>query len=142
MSKQITDVLPSLSLDALRDLWVNYKRAAELAKNMQETINAEILRRYTDKVRAELSARGREHGEVTINEDDASVKVEVRATIKWDSESLRRIYNDHPEARGLFKVEMSIPEKAYATVPATLKDSVDAARTVTYSEPKPSFITK
>lgn len=142
MKNTITDVLPTLSLDALRGLWLNYKRAAELAKNMQSLVDDELRKRFASRVREELNARGREHGEVTIKEDDASLKIEVRATVKWDSEKLRLIYTKHPEYRGSFKVEISVPEKAYVALPSDIKEQVDAARTVTYSEPKPTFATE
>jgi hypothetical protein len=140
MSKNnIIDVLPTLSLESLRDLWLNYKRASDLAKNMQELVNDELRNRYASRVREELNARGREHGEVTIKEDDTSVKVEVRATVKWDNEKLRALYTQHPEHRGLFKVDISVPEKNYSVLPEHIKADVEAARTVTYSEPKPTF---
>lgn len=138
----INDTIKSADLPALRGLWLDYRKAAELAKGMQAMVEDEIRERHTEFMRDSLRERGREHGECTIFAEGAKVHMEVRASVKWDQEKMRRVAQQMtPEQQQkLIKVELSIPERLYGVLlDGELKSIIDEARTVTYSEPKVSF---
>lgn len=143
MKKNIMQSIKTLDTETLSTMWNDYKRSAELAKNMQEMVAAEMRARHADKVSEQLRERGREHGEVTMNIDNTSVRFEVRATVKWDSDKLRRIAAEIPSdvRDSILKIELSIPEKVYSGLSGELRSKIDEARSVTYSEPKVTFPT-
>jgi hypothetical protein len=141
MKKNIMQSIKTLDTETLASMWSDYKRSCELAKNMQEMVASEMRSRHTDKVIEQLRERGREHGEVTMSIDNTTVRFDVRATVKWDSEKLRKAAADIPaDVRdSILKIELSIPEKIYAGLSGELRTKVDDARSVAYSEPKVSF---
>lgn len=142
MKKNITESIKTLDTPALATMWLDYKRAAELAKTMQDMVADEMRKRHAGDAQLELTKRNRQHGEVTMDIDNTHVRFDVRATVKWDSDMLRAIAASVPPTvrDSIFKVDISIPEKAYAGLSGELRSKVDEARTVVYSEPKVSFI--
>jgi hypothetical protein len=142
MKKNIAESIKTLDTKALSSLWIDYKRSAELAKTMQEMVADEMRKRHASAVQEQLTLRGKQHGEVTMELDDTTVRFDIRSTVKWDSDVLRTIAATVPaELReSIFKVELSIPEKAYSGLSGELRSKVDEARTVIYSEPKVTFI--
>lgn len=78
-------------------------------------------------------------GTVRFACDNHIFKCEVAKRVTWDSDRLAMLAADMEPgaARGLFKIEYSVPETKFKAVTDTiLRHNLTAARTVKYGEPK------
>ena len=142
LKKKTEKTLDTISVVRLREIHDELVAQAALAKKQIEEIKGELLNRYKDEALQEIFARGKEHGEHTIEKDGVKIVCEVGHKVTWDTEKLKAIASTlSPETvQRLLKVTITVPERVYQSV--TEKDLLDKltdARTVKYENPKFSF---
>lgn len=142
LKKKTEKTLDTISVVRLREIHDELVAQAALAKKQIEEIKGELLNRYKDEALTEIFARGKEHGEHTIEKDGVKIVCEVGHKVTWDTDKLKAIAATlSPETvQRLLKVTITVPERVYQSV--TEKDLLDKltdARTVKYENPKFSF---
>lgn len=106
----------------------------KVGKEGAELITAELAKRHGAAVAAKLSDAGKVHGSTTYaipGVDGAVLKGEVKRTVTWDQTALLGLCFSMPEAeaRKVFKLEISVPEKAFADSTGNFRAALEAART-------------
>lgn len=142
LKKKTEKTLDTISVVRLREIHDELVAQAAHAKKQIEEIKGELLNRYKDEALEQIFARGKEHGEHTIEKDGVKIVCEVGHKVTWDTEKLKAIASTlSPDTvQRLLKVTITVPERVYQSV--TEKDLLDKltdARTVKYENPKFSF---
>lgn len=104
-----------------------------------KSINQDIAIIAKPLVDAALKKKDKTDGTVTFAKDDTVYKGEVDKSVKWDQALLMEVLNTIPWDQGkeIFKIELSVGEKVFkAITDEALKKRIEAARIVTYGEPK------
>ena len=130
------------SVAELREIAARHTNTIDAAKEQLDLIQAELQRRYADRLTEHLRSMDKNHGQHTFEADGFKLTAEITARVKWDSTKLEAIASKMPwhEAQRLFKIDFSVPEKNYSAVrDEKMLDQLIDARTVKYSEPKITF---
>lgn len=143
--------MANISRMSVSDLHKEWKKLAQEGEELIAKRDA-VLAALSEKTQSNLSklftAKGKPSGEVTAEIDGIKVKLEVSKKVKWDDALLREaaVLIPADKVESIISSELSIGEKTYAVLSTLLdKDSevykkIEAARTVTYGEPKIGFI--
>lgn len=134
--------LGTMSTEALADYRLSLTGKLARVRMEIEAADDEIARRLMPSAKAAFEQAGKTDGTITLPlQGGLTAKVEVRKTVKWDTDELMKLAKTMPweRASSLFKIDFSMGETAYKGVkladPA-LAAEIDRARTVKYSEPK------
>ena len=127
------------NLDALLEARAHVE--AELAKGraILADVNSAIAEATKDALDLAMKATGKYSGTINFMSGTLKLKADIKKDVKWDSAALAPIVASMPyeEAEKIFKIEFSVPERAFNALPdGNMKASILAARTVKYSEPK------
>lgn len=107
----------------------------------RKEIAAELVNRLRPEINQELERARKDHGKVTVRAvGGREFDVEVRQTVKWDSEVLVSICKsglvDAGEQARVFEMELHVPERVYNNLPdGEFKQAITKARTTKLSEP-------
>lgn len=135
--------IDQMSLGEIHGYIAMHQENIDGSKRRIDELSAELRRRFEPTLRAAFDQQDKQHGQHTFEEEGFKLIGEVRATVKWDSQKLEAVAAKMPwhEARSIFKIEFSVPEKTFASISdQKLLDQLIDARTVKYSEPKVSFV--
>lgn len=120
---------------------------ARAIKAQLDGLRAELQRRVAANLDAAVEDAGKQHGAFSFIHDGLPLKAQIDKDVEWDSAKLMPVVGALPweTARKLFKIDFSIPEAIYKTLPATMSTTpelaellkqIEAARTVKYGKPK------
>lgn len=132
--------MATATLDELRAMQASAEVDIANAKARIAMVGDALSARFTAAAKAQLTAKGKEHGSVTIDLPDGfKLKADAKQTVKWDSDALQEIASTLPWDRvaALFNIKFSMSETIYKGVSALspeLRQKIDAART---TETKP-----
>lgn len=126
---------------------LEYRNATEQAlreaKAELEHVDAAIAKRYATVIDHQYHVKGERVG--TVRGDlggGVSLVGEISKTVKWETDKLLDEANRLPSwerVRALFDVKLTVKESVFKAIKATDPDQakrLEAARTVTYGQPK------
>ncbi len=131
----------ALSVEQLRDRWDAAVKTLSDARDALAAVNDELRHRFQEEFELAFTEAGKQDGSVSRLIGGAKVTCTVKKTVTWDAQRLTDIGNamSPDDASKIFKVEVSVPEKIFSSLPPSLSNLLAAARTVKYSEPKIEF---
>ena len=138
----MTDIIKSKTTAELQAFASEISEAIAFQKATLDSINAELLGRYGERFTAELTAAGKQEGEISREIDGVKMTFAIKPKVKWDGKKLEAIASTLPWATvtKVFKIEFTVPEKTFkAMTDDGLLSKLSDARTVEYSDPKVVF---
>jgi hypothetical protein len=130
LTSQQISALPIKDLMQLSDL-IN-RRLAE-AKTMKEKIDDGLNLRFSLPLQKELQNLSKDTGTVHFWENDFQITAEVPKKVTWNSEKMEEVAKLLSEStrKQIIKINYSIDEKMYQSLPPPYREALAAARTVT-----------
>lgn len=102
-------------------------------------LESELLSRTSGDFIAEMVAREKSHGSISKEIDGIKLTYEVKQTVSWDQDKLRKLWEALPPEIGskLIKTEFSVSEAVFKNqVDPGLIDALVDARTTKLSTPQ------
>jgi hypothetical protein len=118
--------------------------ALAAAKAAKAAVDAEILEATLPRITHLYTLTGKQHGSVSLDAGTFTAKADISKKVEWDSGVLMSVASNisFDEARKVFKMEFSVPEKIYKELTPELKAAVDAGRTTKYGDVKVVLVKK
>jgi DNA repair ATPase RecN len=140
--------ITSMPLVELHQWWRSLRTSADTIKSRIQEIEGELTRRFGNDFKNALTAQTKLSGEMAWIEAEGNSEIALKGAIskkvEWDSDRLLAVAStmSWDAARTIFKFKAEIPEAIYkglAVADEKLREQINAARTVTYGEPKVTF---
>lgn len=127
--------IAEMDIESIGILLEDAKALSAAATKVSRALQGEVEERIKDDIRTAFAESQRDTGTVTVTSEGHRIEVTRPKKVDWDQDELASIA-DRIRAAGddpseYIDVEMSMPEKRYTALPASIQKQFEAARTVT-----------
>jgi hypothetical protein len=130
----------ALPPDQLALLMAEAAEALEQARRVKDWLDAAVDHKYRDRAAAARAAKGKRTGTIRFADGDFVVVADLPKRVRWDqaklAEAIEIIRRDWQEDPSQFvRMEIKVPESAYAAWPEAIRRLFAPARTVETGKP-------